>query len=321
MGLGWVIDGVRDRRYIPAEYRNSNNVAEYMALLEILNWADGQPAPASLHIYGDSQLVIMQLIGEFAVRAANIVPLYRDAKSLITRLKEVGWSVALHWVSRERNSDADAASKRALTENGIEPVRRDPDPGWTTRLGDIAEELGISAVALGKLMMAAGLRDGREPTEDAVSRGIAQRRYNGYGVCIDWNEQNVIEVLREKQGDALATVVGAEAKKKARAAARREAEKVAAREASAEAARIAAYGPEVMRVVEAENCSLLDAIELVVGDVNDRPAAYAHRRGWWRHRAVKGLSTNVAEQLERIRQVEQALEREYALLERRAASG
>jgi len=54
-----------------------------------------------------------------------------------------------------------------------------PDPGWTTRLGDIAEELGISAVALGKLMAQAGLRYGRDVTQDAVNRGIAQRRYNG----------------------------------------------------------------------------------------------------------------------------------------------
>jgi len=317
MGLGWVIDEVSDHKYISAAYGNSNNVAEYMALLEVLKWAERQSAPASLDIYGDSELVIMQLVGEYAVRAMNIVPLYREAKGLLTTLKEAGWSVNLHWVPRERNSDADAASKLALIEHGIEPVRRNPDPGWTTRLGDIAEELGISAVALGKLMAQAGLRYGRDVTQDAVNRGIAQRRYNGYGVCIDWHEKNVIKLLRETQGDVLADAVNAHARKKARAAARREAEEIAAREASAEAARVAAYGPEVRRLVEAENCSLLDAIEWAVEDVRDRPAVYAHRRGWWRQRAVNGLSTNNPEHLAKIRQVEQTLESEYALLERR----
>jgi len=126
MGLGWVIDEVSDHKYISAAYGNSNNVAEYMALLEVLKWAERQSAPASLDIYGDSELVIMQLVGEYAVRAVNIVPLYREAKGLLTTLKEAGWSVNLHWVPRERNSDVDTASKLALIEHGIDPVRRDP---------------------------------------------------------------------------------------------------------------------------------------------------------------------------------------------------
>lgn len=320
MGLGWVIEGMPYHRYLDAATKNSNNVAEYLAFIEVLRWAEVQPEPAELQISGDSQLVIMQMIGEYAVKSANLIPLYREAKERITNLRNAGWRLTVDWVRRERNADADAGSKLALKEHGIQPARRDPDSGWTTRLGDIAEHLGISAVVLGKLMAATGLRDKQQPTPVAVNLGIAQQRFNGYGISIDWHEQGVIDTIREKQADALAVAVNSQAKKDVRAAAKWAAEHAANSHMLAEQARISAYRPEVERIVETENCSLLDAVEWAVEDVSDRAAVYAHRRGWWKQRAISGLRASVPEEKAQIEAITMTTEREHALLERRAAS-
>ena len=68
------------------------------------------------------------------------------------RLRTNGCVVTLMWVPCEQNTDADNASSDALTEHGIEPTRRTPDPGWTARLGQMGEQLGISAVVLGGIL-------------------------------------------------------------------------------------------------------------------------------------------------------------------------
>jgi probable phosphoglycerate mutase len=63
--------------------RVTNNEAEYRALIAAL--ADlaascGDPSQGSVRVYGDSRLVLLQLKGEWKVRATNLRPLYVEAR-------------------------------------------------------------------------------------------------------------------------------------------------------------------------------------------------------------------------------------------------
>jgi ribonuclease HI len=202
MGLGWVIDGRSYHEYIRAAYKNTNNIAEYLALSNILDHAI-QTKATTLLVTGDSLLVICQLNGAFAVRSRSLERYYLVAKKLLSGLRTSGCVVTLMWVPREQNTDADKASHDALTEHGIRLTRRMPDPGWTTRLGEMAEQLGISAVALGGILDRLELRNNKEPSERAIVEGYAQNRYNGHGVSIDWHMGKVIELVRGSGDDPL----------------------------------------------------------------------------------------------------------------------
>jgi hypothetical protein len=87
-------------------------------------------------------------------------------------LRTSGCVVTLMWVPREQNTDADKASRDALTEHGIEPTRRMPDLGWTARLGQMAEQLGMSAVVLGGILDPLELRNNKEHSESELCRRL-----------------------------------------------------------------------------------------------------------------------------------------------------
>ena len=61
-------------------------------------------------IKGDSQLIINQLEGEYAVKAPNLLPLYLEAKQLLTQFE----SYQMEWIPRSQNSRADAAAGEIL---------------------------------------------------------------------------------------------------------------------------------------------------------------------------------------------------------------
>jgi ribonuclease HI len=63
-------------------------------------------------IRSDSQLLIYQLSGLYAVRAERIKPLYERAISLAQKFRRIGFE----WVSREESSEADELSRRAYRD-------------------------------------------------------------------------------------------------------------------------------------------------------------------------------------------------------------
>lgn len=91
--------------------RASNNVAEYQALLHALRWALGQHAER-VRIFSDSELVVKQMDGRYRVKHPDMLPLHREAKSLMARLKDA----RLTHVRREENREADRLANRALDE-------------------------------------------------------------------------------------------------------------------------------------------------------------------------------------------------------------
>ena len=186
MGLGWTIDGVPAHHFVEAAPDNTNNVAEYMALERVLDAALVMPSPDVLEIWGDSMLVVEQLAGNWAVRSPGLSKISERCHSKMERLHKAGWRVTLRWHPRESNYEADAASKAALVEHGIEPARRKPKSGYGN-LTAVGRRVGISAVAAGRRLAVAGWRgtDG-EPTEAAITAEIADRRFDGWGWRTDW---------------------------------------------------------------------------------------------------------------------------------------
>jgi hypothetical protein len=70
-----------------------------------------------------------------------------------------------------------------------------PNPGWTSRLGDIGAVLGISAVAVGKILELLGYRRGKCVTETAIAAGCGARRWDGFALHSDWHLDGVVSAI------------------------------------------------------------------------------------------------------------------------------
>jgi ribonuclease HI len=89
--------------------RATNNVAEYRALLRGIELARERGAD-ELEIYGDSELVVKQVRGEYRVKDAGLKPLHAEARAA---LGGVGAWTFEH-VPREDNAHADDLVNQAL---------------------------------------------------------------------------------------------------------------------------------------------------------------------------------------------------------------
>jgi ribonuclease HI len=90
---------------------STNNVAEYMGLLLGLKRAKAMGIK-ELDVFSDSELLVKQLAGEYAVKADHLRPLHDEAKKLLEAFTEV----KVRHVPREENEQADAMSNRAIDE-------------------------------------------------------------------------------------------------------------------------------------------------------------------------------------------------------------
>jgi ribonuclease HI len=91
-----------------AGYGNSSE-AEYQALIAVLRAARDAGA-RELTLYGDSQVVINDVTGSDAAAAASLADLRAQAKALMAGLG----GVALRWIPRHKNTQADALSQQAV---------------------------------------------------------------------------------------------------------------------------------------------------------------------------------------------------------------
>jgi ribonuclease HI len=87
----------------------TNNVAEYEGLLHGLRYALAQGARC-VHLFSDSELVVKQVGGSYKVKHPAMVPLHREAVSLMRRFERA----TLQHVRREQNKDADRLANEAL---------------------------------------------------------------------------------------------------------------------------------------------------------------------------------------------------------------
>jgi ribonuclease HI len=89
--------------------RATNNVAEYQALVHGLRWALAHGA-RRVEVFSDSELLVRQVEGRYRVRNAGLVPLHRQALSLLGRFEVA----RIAHVPRGRNREADALANLAV---------------------------------------------------------------------------------------------------------------------------------------------------------------------------------------------------------------
>jgi|SRR3989338_3319335 len=95
----------------------SNNVAEYTALIRALEYVYTQVKSEklkvkSLQVISDSQLMVRQVNGLYKVKNADIKPLHTRVKMLEM---QIGLPISYTHVLREKNQEADALVKEALS--------------------------------------------------------------------------------------------------------------------------------------------------------------------------------------------------------------
>ena len=99
--------------------RETNNVAEYFALLAALDYAATHNI-AALRVRSDSELLVRQMQGRYKVKSADLKPLHERASKLSRQLQYF----AIEHVRRELNRDADALANVALDSAGVPEIRR-----------------------------------------------------------------------------------------------------------------------------------------------------------------------------------------------------
>jgi ribonuclease HI len=101
-GIGVVIAGSEDGTIRIAKWigYQDNNVAEYVALLEALQCALRLEAK-TLHVFSDSEVVVKQMIGEYACRSSRLYSLNWTCRKLARSL-----DFSISHVRRENNTEA-----------------------------------------------------------------------------------------------------------------------------------------------------------------------------------------------------------------------
>ncbi len=116
MGLGAVITGPAGERHtlsLATGERGCNNEAELRAVMAALALAKAQGATRA-RVYCDNSVVVEQL-GPRAVRPiVRLEALFAEARALLASFDDV----AMVWIPRHRNAEADALARAAL---GIAP--------------------------------------------------------------------------------------------------------------------------------------------------------------------------------------------------------
>jgi len=94
---------------------NTNNVAEYYAILFALEWLQKQEVQiSSVEFILDSELAVKQLNGLYKVKSPNLIPLYEKVISL---KKSLSMSISFIHVKRHKNKIADKLANQALDKH------------------------------------------------------------------------------------------------------------------------------------------------------------------------------------------------------------
>ena len=90
----------------------TNNVAEYQAVIDALQWLKLRPKadrPLAVNFYSDSTLIVHQIKGEWKIKQAHLKQLFERVHWLENNL-----TTTYTVIPREQNSPADALVNQAL---------------------------------------------------------------------------------------------------------------------------------------------------------------------------------------------------------------
>lgn len=116
MGMGiFITDGEKEFsscNFIPAKPVNTNNIAEYLAFIMILECMKSKVGD-KIEIFGDSKLVVCQMNEEWQVKRGAYREYALRAKPMVDALKLKN-EVTIQWIPRELNKKADFQSMKAI---------------------------------------------------------------------------------------------------------------------------------------------------------------------------------------------------------------
>jgi len=119
-------EGKRVAAFGEAIGETTNNYAEYTALVHALRLLSVFEVDR-LRIYTDSELMAMQVKGEYRVKEKTLQSPYAQVMSMLRRYKD--WDIA--HIPREKNAEADALANRSLNEQVLpanRQTRKEPPP-------------------------------------------------------------------------------------------------------------------------------------------------------------------------------------------------
>ncbi len=147
MGMGWHVTLRDGQEYSGAAEAlaapgNTNNQAEYLALLALLDEYLKAGGHGPLLVRGDSQLVICQMNGVWSVRHPALQPLHARARQAVKRIPD---GVTFEWVPRSLNARADRLAGGHATEPQAAPETL---TYALTPIGDVAPQLAARIATL-----------------------------------------------------------------------------------------------------------------------------------------------------------------------------
>jgi ribonuclease HI len=109
-GIGVVIDGHHTGKIKIAKWigHQDNNVAEYVALLEALQYAQTVRAER-LHVYSDSEVMVKQMLGEYICRSPRLYSLHWVCRKLAC-----SFHFSISHIRRESNAEANSLANSAV---------------------------------------------------------------------------------------------------------------------------------------------------------------------------------------------------------------
>jgi probable phosphoglycerate mutase len=107
--------------------KQSNNVAEYSALVAGLRAVVDLDPSADVVARMDSKLVVEQMSGRWEIKHEDMRRLALEARDLCAEIRDAGGSVSFEWIPREKNKAADALSNDAMDGKSIHRVLHDED--------------------------------------------------------------------------------------------------------------------------------------------------------------------------------------------------
>ena len=113
LGIGALLLGPNGERIEVSQAAGygSSSDAEYAALAAVLQAALGvRPPPVQLLLYGDSQVVINDVLGTTPAGAKGL----ETQRATVVALLEQFTEVSLRWLPRHRNGEADRLSQLAI---------------------------------------------------------------------------------------------------------------------------------------------------------------------------------------------------------------
>ena len=113
--------------------RQTNNYAEYSALLAVLQWAV-EHGVRRLRVVSDSELMVKQMKGQYKVANPGLRPLWEEAKRRAARLERFEMRHTLRGGNQESDRLANEAMDRGMGKSGAGGVSRVAGP--SARFGD-----------------------------------------------------------------------------------------------------------------------------------------------------------------------------------------